>query len=96
MVGGCVERRAPRPPCVFLFLFFPARPQPLPLTPRAVHLTENQKHSALANTGRKAAEEQYNQLADFDKFVQSSVWGALRPPMLAAGAAAAAETGSAR
>ena len=42
MVGGCVERRAP---CVFLFLFFPARPPPL--TPRAVHSTGDQKHSAL-------------------------------------------------
>ena len=37
---------------------------------------------SLANTGRLAAEEQYDQRADFDNFVQSSLWGALRPPML--------------
>ena len=35
----------PRAPCVFLFLFSPARPQPLDL--RAAHLPWNQKRSAL-------------------------------------------------
>ena len=39
-----------------------------------------QRQLDLANTGRKAAEDQYNQLEDLDKFVQSSVWATLRPP----------------
>ena len=43
----------PRPPCVFLFLFFSARPQPL--TPRAEHSTDNQEHSTRGQPTRSDA-----------------------------------------
>ena len=41
-----------------------------------------QRQLDLANTGRKAAEDQYDQLVGFDEFVQSALWTTLRPPML--------------
>ena len=41
-----------------------------------------QRQLDLANTGRKAAKDQYDQLVGFDKFVQSARWATLRPSML--------------
>ena len=38
-----------------------------------------QRQLDLANTGRKAAKDQYDQLVGFDKFVQSARWATLRP-----------------